>query len=88
MCISEERLTVLMRKIFAEELEKQQQGLLKLISGNFEITMKEVKNIKSEMNELKKASNLQRRFLKKKFRLCTGKLVASKRKLKKYMIIR
>ena len=70
-CISEERLTVLMKKIFAEELEKQQQGLLKLISGNFEITMKEIKNIKSEMNELKKASNSQRRFLKK-----TGKLVA------------
>ena len=29
-----------MRKILTEELEKQQQGLLKLISGNFEITMK------------------------------------------------
>ena len=70
-CISEERLTVLMKKIFAEELEKQQQGLLKLISSNFEITMKEIKNITSEMNELKKASNLQRRFLKKKFKLCT-----------------
>ena len=53
-CISEERLIVLMKKIFAEELEKQQQGLLKLISGKFEITMKEIKNIKSEMNELKK----------------------------------
>ena len=75
-CISEERLTVLMKKIFAEELEKQQQNLLKLISGNFEITMKEIKNIKSEVNELKKVSNLQRRFLKKKFRICRGKLVA------------
>ena len=50
-CISEERLIVLMEKIFAGELEKQQQSLLKLISGNFEITMKE---IKSEVNELKK----------------------------------
>ena len=75
-CISEERLTVLMKKIFAEELEKQQQNLLKLISGNFEITMKEIKNIKSEVNELKKVSNLQRRFLKQKFRICRGKLVA------------
>ena len=28
-CISEERLTTLMKKIFAEELEKQQQSLLK-----------------------------------------------------------
>ena len=75
MCISEEKLTVLMKKIFAEELEKQQQTFLKLISGNFEIIMKEIKNIKCEVNELKKASNLQRRFLKKKFRICRGKLV-------------
>ena len=41
--ISEERLTALMKKTSAEELEKQQQSLLKLISGNFEITMKEIK---------------------------------------------
>ena len=75
-CISEERLTTLMKKIFAEELDKQQQSLLKLSSGNFEITMKEIKNIKCEVNELKKASNLQRRFLKKKFKICRGKLVA------------
>ena len=68
-CIREERLTALMKKIFAEELEKQQQSLLKLINGNFEITMKEIKN-KCEVNELKKASNLQRMLLKKKFRKC------------------
>ena len=42
-CISEERLTALMKKIFAEELEKQQQNLLKLISGKFKITMKGIK---------------------------------------------
>ena len=30
-CISEERLTALMKKIFAQELEKKQQSLLKLI---------------------------------------------------------
>ena len=52
-CISEERLIALMSKIFAEELEKQQQSLLKLISTSFEITMKEIKNMKSEMNDLK-----------------------------------
>ena len=52
-CISEDRLTALMKKIFAEKLEEQ-QSLLKLISGNFEI-MKEIKNIESEVNELKKS---------------------------------
>ena len=54
-CISEERLTVLMKKIFAEELEKQQQNLLKSISSYFEIKMKEIKNIQCEVNELKKS---------------------------------
>ena len=44
-----------MKKIFAEELEKQQQSLLKLISGNYETTMKEIKTIKSDVNELKKS---------------------------------
>ena len=34
-----------MKKIFAEELEKKQESLLKLISGNFEKTMKEIKDI-------------------------------------------
>ena len=43
MCISEEILTALMKKIFAEELPKQQQSLLKLSNANFEITMKEIK---------------------------------------------
>lgn len=42
-CISGERLTTWMKKIFAEKLEKQQQSLLKLISGNFEIIAKEIK---------------------------------------------
>ena len=42
-CISQERLTALMKKILAEELEKQQQSLLKLISGNFGKAMKEIK---------------------------------------------
>ena len=35
-CISEKRLTALKKKIFTDELERQQQSLLKLISGNFE----------------------------------------------------
>ena len=60
-CISEERLTALMKKIFSEELEEQ-QSLLKLISGNFEI-MKEIKNIESEVKELKKKHWIYREFI-------------------------
>ena len=51
-CIREERLTALVKNIFANELEKQQQSLSKLISGNFEIIMKKIKNIKSEVKTL------------------------------------
>ena len=55
-----------MKKILAEELEKQQQSLLKLISGNFEITMKEIKNIKCEVNELKKSIEFTEEVLEEK----------------------
>ena len=64
--MSEERLTTLMKKIFAGELGKQQQSLLKLISGNFEITMKEIKNIKCEVNELKKSIEFTEEVLEEK----------------------
>ena len=65
-CISEERLTTFMKKIFAEELKKQQQSLLKLVSGNFEITRKEIKNIKCEINELKKNIEFTEEVLEEK----------------------
>ena len=38
--------------------------------------MKEIKNIKSEMNELKKSIEFKEEVLEEKFRLCTGKSVA------------
>ena len=47
-CLSEERLTTLIREIFREEFEKQQKNLLNLISADLEITMKEIKSIKTE----------------------------------------
>ena len=49
-CLSEERLTTLIREVFREEFKKQQKILLNLISGNLDITMKEIKSIKTEMN--------------------------------------
>ena len=52
-CLSKVRLSILIRMIFREELEKQQKNLLNLISGNLEIIMKEIKGIKTEMNGLK-----------------------------------
>ena len=51
--ISEARLKTLMKEIFKEEFEKKQKNLLNLISGNFDITMTEIKKIQSDINELK-----------------------------------
>ena len=49
-CLSEERLTTLIREVFREEFEKHQKILLNLISRNLDITMKEIKSTKTEMN--------------------------------------
>ena len=49
--ISEVRLKTLMKEIF-KEFEKQQKNLLNLISGNFDITMTEIKKVQSDINEL------------------------------------
>ena len=51
--ISVVRLRTLMKEIFKEEFEKQQKNLLNLISGNFDITMTEIKKVQSDINELK-----------------------------------
>ena len=51
--ISEDRLKTLMKEICKEEFEKQQKNLLNLISGNFGITMTEIKKVQSAINELK-----------------------------------
>ena len=65
-CLSEERLTTLIREIFREEFEKQQKNLLNLISGNLEITMKEIKSIKTEMNDFKKSIEFTENVLEEK----------------------
>ena len=41
--VSEDRLKTLVKEIFKKEFEKQQKNLLNLISGNFDITMTEIK---------------------------------------------
>ena len=47
--------TALIREIFREEFEKQKKNLLNLVTGNLEITMKEIKCTKTEMNSFKKS---------------------------------
>ena len=51
--ISEVQLKTIMKEIFKEEFQKQQKNLLNLISGNFDITMTEIKKVQSDINERK-----------------------------------
>ena len=64
-CLSEERLTTLIREVFRGEFEKQQKNLLNLII-NLKITMKEVKSIKTEMSDLKKSVEFTGNVLEEK----------------------
>ena len=71
-CLSEEKLTTLIRDIFKEKFEKQ-GNLLNLVSCNLEITMKETKSIKTEMNDLKKSIEFTENVLDEKVQKCLEK---------------
>ena len=65
-CISEERLALLvMKEIFQEEFKKKERNILN-ISGNFEIIMNEIKNLKQEISELKSRLDFTEDVLEKK----------------------
>ena len=64
--ISEEQLKTLMKQIFTEEFEKQQKNLLNLISGNFDITMTELKKVQSNINDLQASLEHTETVLKEK----------------------
>ena len=72
-CLSEKRLTTLIREMFREEFEKQQNNLPNLIRDNLEITMKEIKSIKTAMNDLKKSIEFTENVLEEKVQNCQEK---------------
>ena len=53
-----------MKEIFQEQFKKQERKILNIISGNFEITMNEIKNLKQEINRLKSSLYFTETFLK------------------------
>ena len=53
LCITEERLKTLIKSMFAEKFQKQEKNIVNIISGNFEITMKEIKDLKAEVSDHK-----------------------------------
>ena len=75
-CITEEKLKVLIKSIFAEEFQKQEKNIINIIGGNFEITMKEItmkeitmkeiKNLKAEISDLKDIFEFTENVIEKK----------------------
>ena len=46
MLCDDERITKLIKKVSEDEFKKQEQNLAKIICGNFEITMQEIRSLK------------------------------------------
>ena len=84
-CLSKESLTTLTREIFREEFEKQQKNLLNLISGNLKITIKQIKSVKIEMNDLKKSIEFSKDVLEEKVQKCQEKAEHLEEQFGKYM---
>ena len=55
MLRDEERITKIIKKVFEDEFKKQQQNVAKIMSGNLETTMQEIKSLKNDLNKLKKS---------------------------------
>ena len=52
-CLTEDRLIKLIKSIFIKESEDQQQDILNIISGKFDIQMKEIREFKRMLVYLK-----------------------------------
>ena len=65
-CITEEILPILIKNIFAEEFQKQEKNIINIISGNFEITMKEINDLKAEVSDLKDSLEFTENVIEKK----------------------
>ena len=65
-CITGERLQILIKNIFAEEFQKQEKNLFNIISGNFEITMKEIKDLKAELSDFTDSLKFTENVIEKK----------------------
>ena len=64
--LDEEKITKPVKEIFEEELKKQEVNITKIISNNFTLTMKEIKSLKQEINDLKESIELTQNDLGEK----------------------
>ena len=66
ICITEERLQIWIKNILAEEFQKQEKNIINVISDNFEITMKEIKDLKAEVSDIKGSLEFTEIFIEKR----------------------
>ena len=66
MLRDEERITKIIKKVFEDEFKKQQQNVAKIMSGNLEITMQEIKSLKNDQNKLKKSTEFTQNDLEER----------------------
>ena len=67
-CLSEEKQALLIRKIFGEEFRKQQKYILNIIGGNFELAIKNIKNLKKEISDLRETLEYTENIVRPKIR--------------------
>ena len=64
--LDEEKITKPVKEIFEEKFKKQEVNITKSISNNFTLTMKEIKSLKQEVNDLKESIEITQNDLGKK----------------------
>ena len=64
--LDKEKITKLIKVVFDEEFKKQEVDITKIISSNFTLTIKEIKSLKQEVNDLKESKEFTQNDLKKK----------------------
>ena len=52
-CVTKEQLTKLIKSIFKEEFQRKQKNILNIISGNFDIQMREIRKLETNLSDLK-----------------------------------
>ena len=83
-CLSNAALADMIREIFKVEFEKQQVNLLSVISGNLEITRKEIKEVKEQMGCFRESLEFTQATLEAKIKTTEDHLEILKRKVKDF----
>ena len=63
--LEEENIEKLIKNIFREEFKKQGVNITNIISTNFTLTLKEIKSLEQEVNDLKESLELTQNDLEK-----------------------